>query len=77
MKSTATWIATSGYALLAMTEVGFFGSPLGAPQPRPPRELRGRPALTKITAARHWRHTLGAGVCNDPNASGISGMTLE
>ena len=26
MKSTATWIATSGYTLLAMTEVGFFSS---------------------------------------------------
>ena len=28
MKSTATWIATSGYALLAMTEAGLFRSKL-------------------------------------------------
>jgi hypothetical protein len=26
MESTATWIATSGFALLAMTEAGFFSS---------------------------------------------------
>jgi hypothetical protein len=26
MKSTAAWIATSGYALLAMTDAGFFSS---------------------------------------------------
>jgi hypothetical protein len=26
MKSTAVWIATPGYALLAMTDAGFFSS---------------------------------------------------
>jgi hypothetical protein len=29
MKSTVVWIATSGYALLAMTDAGFFSSLLG------------------------------------------------